>query len=128
MIPAEARAKRIRKVMWVTFGFAMLGYSAVSVLADPRYAAVVAACAIIPIGATAPTVIKGVLRGAGLGLLAGVGIYAGLTYGRKVEPEALRQITLKAILGTMVLCAAVAAVFAFLARARRERIERQWRQ
>ena len=128
MNPAEARGKRIRMVAWVTFGFAMLGYSAVMMLGDARYAAVAAACAIIPIGATAPTVVKGVLRGAGLGLLAGVGIYAGLTFGRQVKPETLRQITLKAILGTMVLCAAVAAVFAFLARARREKIERQWRQ
>jgi len=84
---------------------------------------VLAAVAVMAFGGKARSVPAGGLRGAWLGLLAGLGIAAALGSGAYVPVYAGGFIG-----ATVILCAAVAALFAFLKRRRMRQADEQWRR
>jgi hypothetical protein len=77
--------KRVVKVMWSCAGLFAIGYFPTAFLQDPRVSMVMAAGVVIPFGVKATTIPKGTIRGALLGLIAGLGIMAALSMGYSKE-------------------------------------------
>jgi hypothetical protein len=126
--------RRVTRVVWSIMGLAAIGYLPTLWLKDPRPSMILAAMAVIPFAATAATLPRGLGRGAGLGLVAGLSIAMAVQHlaiqqaGPQLNPAALQQSAWSCTLGTALLCAGVGLVFAVLARRRRMLIDRQWDQ
>jgi len=125
--------KRIARVVWSIAGFYALGYFPTVWLKDPRPSMIAAAMGVIPFVIGARRIRQGVLRGAGLGLVAGLSLATGiLNLARRVGPDVdwprLQQAAWTYTLATALLCAAVGLVFSLLGRRRRTLIDRQWQR
>ncbi len=116
--------RRIARISWSIAAFFALGYfptmlmRGVQQVGPPVVSMASAACLIVPFGSTARSVLRALLRGAGLGAVCGAGIWAALVQG--LVDETLADKAMGYIPATTVLCAAVAALFAHLAENRRE--------
>jgi len=125
------RHKKISRILWACAAFFALGFFPTRILGDPRASLVAAACAIIPFGMRSVSIRQGLLRGLGLGLIAGVSIVAAVFQTARLQAtpqEDLVRFGWFYILATTALCMGVAVVFALLARRRERFIEEQWRQ
>jgi hypothetical protein len=111
-------------VVWA-MGFFVLGYFGLTLSRDARVCLVLLAVAIIPFGATAASVVRGVLRGIGLGIAAGAGMAWGMLVTRIAPPATLDQLALKFFLAAVLLATAVAALFAIFAQRRRRSVEHE---
>jgi len=147
-------SRRIRTTLWSAAGFFVLGYFPTILLRNPVPSIALAACLVIPYGSRSPTVRVGAVRGALLGAVTGLAVTAAIaailiqvppraatqpaSSAPATRPAATRpadgrdaQIDLAAIgsrviSGTAILCASAAALFAYLAARRRQRIEDEW--
>jgi hypothetical protein len=113
------------RAMWCCAGFFAAGYFPTILLRNPAAAMAAAAAGTIPVGSLSASVRQGMLRGVGLGAIAGGAIGAAL-FQLKVPAERLGGLTAVYGLATVAMCAAIAALFAYRSRLRRERIEREW--
>ncbi len=102
------------------------GYYATLLTGDGRAAMIVMAALAIPLGITARSVTRGVIRGVYCGLAGGAGLVWALLVGRLVPPETLDQVAAVWSAGVTFLTTAVCVVFAQLAKRRRERMEEEW--
>ena len=120
------RSKALR-VLYAIVAFIALGYFPTRWLGDFRVSMVAAALAVIPFGAKSPRVARGLLRGALLGLLAGVAIVIGLArYQMQRDSVVTDDVAALCVAGTVVACGLIAALFAHLAKKRQEIADREW--
>ncbi len=95
-------------------------------LESPLYAMVAMVALMIPFAARTVGLLRGALRGLGLGAAGGAGIAFALNkVAGRVSPEDLRVASALAILTSTICCAATGAIFAFLAERRRRRFSAQ---
>jgi hypothetical protein len=129
MSPDKAKIKkvtrRINLVMWSAMGFLLLGYLPTAYLHSPKVSMVVAAMAVIPYGMKiARPVWAGVvsgLLGAATGAAAANALSAGLA------PHAVMSAWLQYIAATGGFCAAIGALFGYLAHQRHRQTEEEWK-
>ncbi len=130
MAKRPRRHKKISRVMWSSAAFFALGFLPTRILGDPQVSLVAAACAIIPFGMRSSSIRQGLLRGLGLGLIAGVSIVAGVFDPAKLQSTPQQDLVRFGwfyVMVTPALCMAVAALFAALAKRRERLIEDEWR-
>ena len=122
------RKSKARAIFYSILGFLAIGYLPTLILGDFRISLVVAAAATIPFGMRAEKLIKGLGRGAGLGLLAGVAIVLGLAH-YQVSRDSIvtAQIAGLCVGSTTALCAATAGLFTHFARKRRQQMDADWK-
>jgi O-antigen/teichoic acid export membrane protein len=131
-MPARGAARKIVRrlavaVVWAS-GFFLVGYFSVTLAHDVRVAMVVLAAAIIPFGATARSVLRGLARGGALGLAAGAGIIWGMLIAKAAPPETFDRIAVTYAVAAVFLAAAVASLFAIFAQGRRRRAQQRWEE
>ena len=123
------RHKKISRVMWSCAAFFALGFFPTRILGDPRVSLVAAACAIIPFGMRSSSIRQGMLRGLGLGLIAGVAIVTAVFDTAKLQSTPQQDLIRFGwfyVIVTTTLCMGVAALFAALAKRRERLIEDEW--
>ena len=114
-------------MFWSCAAFFALGYFPTAMSHSPVISTAAAACVVIPFGSRAQSVVRGTLRGLGLGLVAGIATLGALTMpaGQLAPAQKIRLVT-ATIGATAGLCAAVAGLFAYLSRRRARLIDAQW--
>lgn len=120
--------RKARQVLWTMAGFFCAGYFPTVMLHTPVASMAMAVAGMIPFGIRSKTVRQGLLRGIGLGVVAGVAISSALTFNRDIAPEALGRLLATFTAATVVPCAGVGSLFAALTRRRRRLIDQQWEQ
>lgn len=120
--------RRILRVLYWIMAFFALGYFPTLLLGDFRVSLIVAGVAAIPVGSLAQSRMQGWVRGALLGLVAGTAIVFGLAQ-FQVQRESIvtAQLATICVVSTVLLCAAVSALFAHLAVKRKRNVEDRWR-
>jgi hypothetical protein len=129
MPPRSAAGRIVRQVgvavIWAS-GFFLVGYFALTLARDVRVALVALAAVIIPFGATARSVWRGLARGVGLGLAAAAGMVWGMLITRAAPPETFDRVAATYALAAVFLAAAIASLFALFAQRRRRLVQRRW--
>jgi len=124
------RTSRVMAVIWSVAAFSAIGSVPMVMLRNPglaiRISMVAAACAVIPYGIRSRSLLQGALRGAGLGFVAGSSLVSALDGLRLVPAQAFGRLGATYLTGTVVMCAAVALLFAHLAQRRRRMMEQPW--
>ena len=123
------RRRKSLMVLYSVMGFFALGYFPTVVLREkfgPQLSMIVVACAIIPFGVRSRSVLVGLARGAGLGLLGGAAIPVALIQRFAIPPDQIERTTALYTFATSMLCAVIGGLFAHMARKRRERIDAEW--
>ena len=128
------RPSKAMRVLYAVVGFLAIGLVPTLILGEvfgPRVSMVLAGGAAIPLGARSKSIRGGLARGLGLGILAGytvamVWINQQLNQ-QLVAPAGIVRTTAVYTLSTAFLCAAVSALFAYLACRRRQHAEEQWK-
>ncbi len=121
------RSKFSAAVYWV-LGMLAIGYVPTLYQGDFRVSMVAAAAAAAVCGMRAMSLLGGLMRGAGLGFIGGLAIVVGLAHFQAARKSVVTaQDALLSVVSCVVLCSAVAVLFAHLARKRRQRIEDEWR-
>ena len=125
------RRSKAVKVLYAIVGFLAAGLFPTMILGDtygptygPRVSMVLAAAAIMPVGARSRSVLGGLLRGLGLGILAGYAI--SMAMAKFITPQAILGQTALYTFSTAFLCGGISAVFAHLTRRRALRAEEEW--
>lgn len=126
-------AKHSARMVWILGGFYGGAYLLTSILKDPRPAMVLAGMAMVPLSVHASSLWRALLRGAGLGLVAGASIAMAMRAiaqpaGQSSDLQQMHQATLVYTVGTMLLCTVVSLAFALLARRRQKLIDQQWQR
>lgn len=123
------RRNKALTVIYSVMGFFSLGYFPTVLLREffgPQAAMVLAAVAIIPFGMRVGGILKGFACGLGLGVLSGGAISIGLIHRQAIPPERIGQAAVVYALSTALFCGVIAALFAYLGRNRRRRINAEW--
>jgi len=127
------RRSKAVKVLYAIVGFLAAGLFPTVILGDtygptygPRVSMVLAAAAIMPIGARSGSVLSGLLRGLGLGILAGYAISMALVNQQFIRSQDILGHTAWYTFSTAFLCGAISALFAHLTRRRALRAEEDW--
>jgi len=120
-------SRRTAAVFWSCAAFFALGYFPTAMSHSPVISTAAAACVVIPFGSRARSVVRGVLRGFALGLMTGIASLGALTMRTgQLAPAQTAGLAAATIGATTGLCAAVAGLFAYLARRRARLIDAQW--
>jgi len=125
----KTRLRRLIRAAWATAAFFSIGYFPTMLLAwaklvgPPVVSMAVATVLTVPFGISAGNLRRGLLRGAWLGLAAGVGVWAGLNYGPQQRGTSG---TLVFLFATAAMCAAVGAWFGWRAHCHTEAVDRAW--
>jgi hypothetical protein len=125
---SRALSKRITRALWACGGFFAIGYFPMALFGNPVAPMAIAACATIPFGSTARSVVRGLLRGLGLGVVAGLAVFGVLVRGRILPEAYVARLAAGYVFGTAAMCGVVGALFAHVARKRRRRIDEEWRE
>jgi len=123
------RRGKAARVLYLIVGFLAAGLLPTMVFGGdygPRVSMVLAGAAIMPVGARSRSVPGGLLRGLGLGILAGCAISMALVNQQLVRPPDILGHTALYGFSTAFLCGAVSALFAHLTRRRALRAEEEW--
>lgn len=128
MTPQKMTAllRRFSLTIWICAGFIVLGYFPTLKLHTPVWSLAAAPCAVIYFGSRAKNLTWAILRGTGLGFLAGVAMVAGILAQAPLSPNAAVRLMEVYIPASTLLCLSVSALFAHLAALRKKRIESQW--
>lgn len=129
MATRYAMTRIVRRVAMATLwasGFFLLGYFSMTLGRDVRVPLVALAAATIPFGMTARSVLAGMLRGAGLGLAAGLGIIWGMLVAKAIAPAVFDRTALTWAISAVFLAAAIASLFAIFAQRRQQKTRQSW--
>ena len=118
-------SRRFTIIFWSLAGFYSLGYFPTAMFHNPIISMSAAACVIIPYGGRCNKLRQAMIRGLGLGFVAGAGIWSALLGGRELPPE-LARMSYVYIGATSFMCFAVAVVFCRIARRRRQELQKGW--
>jgi len=119
-------SRRVATACWSVAGFFSLGYFPTAMAKGPVISMTAAACLIIPFGVRSASFRQALLRGLGLGLTAGVGVWSALSYQGKL-PREFSNLAMIYIPATAAMCVAVSALFCHAARKRRSLMARGWK-
>jgi len=131
-----ARGRKLKRrskaltIIYAVVGFFAVGYFPTLALRHrfgPQFSMVAAAVGMIFVGSATRSVPRAVIRGLGLGLLAGMAISIALIHAQAIPPDQILRTTGIYTFATAFLCTAVAALFAHAAVRRAERIESHWK-
>lgn len=117
--------RKVMRVVYTIFGAFAVGYFPVYFLlrkGGPQISMVALALLVIPYGARASSVTRGLLLGAAMGFWGGLAISGAMIH-RGAYNDRLMVVSL---LGTTFICAVVSALFAYMTRRRAEHAEQQW--
>jgi hypothetical protein len=131
---AQGKMKKLTgRATWTLLSiaaFSAIGGVPVMTLRNPglavRVSMVAAACAVIPFGIRSRSLLGGVLRGAGLGLVAGWSLASVLEGLPWIPRQSLSHLGATYLLATTAMCTVVAALFAHLAQRRRSLMQQPW--
>jgi hypothetical protein len=105
-------------LVWAS-AFFVVGYASLTLSRDARISIIILAATIIPFGATAASVPRGLLRGLGLGMASGAGTVWGMLVSKAARPADLDRVALTWFLAAVFLATAIASLFAIFAQRRR---------
>ncbi len=117
----------VNLVVWSIIGFFALGYFLTNWMGSPILSMPLAAMAVIPYGVRICRPLRAGLVGLGLGTVAGLAIANSLAGGVPLAGRDMLALAGTYVGATAVLCTAVAALFGYSGRRRRQAIERQWK-
>lgn len=119
---------RFAAATWAVTGFAMIGFLPTALMPkhNPVASFALAACAVIPFGSKSLTWTQAVLRGLGLGAVAGLAIAGAMGAFQMRPAEMCRLVSLWGGF-TALLCAIVATLFFHLAARRKKEAQKKWR-
>jgi hypothetical protein len=120
-------ARRSAAIFWSLAGFFSLGYFPTMMAKTPVISMTVATCLIVPFAARSVRLRRAILRGLGLGFVAGVGIWSALSYGGRL-PRGLSHLALIYVAATAGMCAAASALFYHVGKKRRGLMEEGWKR
>jgi hypothetical protein len=123
---------KLNRAIWAIAAFLVIGYVPTLYVKAPTISIALAACAIIPLGSAARSLPRALARGIGLGAVAGMAIAMALievllTEASQKEQTAPRFLMLFTTT-TAAMCGLVSAIFWYVAKRRRQRIEDQWQR
>jgi len=117
--------RKVMRVIYTILAVFAVGYFPTSLLlrsSGPQISMVALVLLTIPYAARAKSVTRGLLLGVAIGFWGGLSISAAMIHQGTYND----RLMLVSIVGTTFMCAAVAMLFAYLARRRTERAEQQW--
>lgn len=133
---------KVNRIVWAIAAFLLAGYVPTlysvalfhnSDRPNPTMGIALAAAAIIPLGSGARSLLRALGRGLGLGAVAGMAAALAIIQMPPLSESLQKNVLAPQYLmilttSTAALCAAVSALFYFVAKRRRQKVEDQWRR
>jgi|GEM_PF-5041833 len=119
-------AKRFSRAAYAALGAFAAGFFPSYWSGKPVLSILIAACAAMPIGSLSASVVGGLVRGLGIGVVFTAGIIGGLAMagGNRPIPAHTTETLAAGVIG---MCAVISALFAWMAQRRKARAEGRWK-